>query len=238
MRRCASSYRLRPYCWCGRHAIVFEVVAVTQPLRLHERQQVLAEVYRASKRRCPQSGSQRRGRPGCWSGRNQQRRSSRVRDDRFARRSDSGQRRALPKHARGVPMHRDGAACSNAKSEQIWAPSAIAQCRASGCRGRHDRFRLPAASRRAIALATKDSSGSDRVGTVADDRIRPEGAFAAAGIRQSVSTVWTLAAVAASGIVPGAKRSSPLPTLAAAPLSLTDGARRRRPTAEKPPLPL
>jgi hypothetical protein len=87
-------------------------------------------------------------------------------------------------------------------------------------------------------LATKDSSGSDRVGTVTDDRIRPEGAFAAAGIRKSVSTVWTLAAVAASGIVPGAKRSSPLPTLAAAPLSLTDGARRRRPTAEKPPLPL
>jgi hypothetical protein len=85
-------------------------------------------------------------------------------------------------------------------------------------------------------LATKDSSGSDRVVTVTDDRIRPEGAFAAAGIRQSVSTVWTLAAaVAASGIVPGAKRSSPLPTLAAARLSLTDGARPRRPTAEKPP---
>jgi hypothetical protein len=73
-------------------------------------------------------------------------------------------------------------------------------------------------------MATKDSSGSDRVVTVTDDRIRPEGAFAAAGIRPSVSPVWTLAAVAASGIVPGAKRSSPLPTLAAAPLSLTDGA--------------
>jgi hypothetical protein len=68
---------------------------------------------------------------------------------------------------------------------------------------------LQGAADRTVAMATKDSSGSDRVGTVTDDRIRPEGAFAAAGIRQSVSTVWTLAAVAASGIVPGAKRSSP-----------------------------
>ena len=67
--------------------------------------------------------------PGAPLDETQQRRSSRVRDDRFARRSDSGQRRALPKHARGVPMHRDGAACSNAKSEQIWAASAIAKKR-------------------------------------------------------------------------------------------------------------
>jgi hypothetical protein len=58
--------------------------------------------------------------------------------------------------------------------------------RSRGVGHRDDSFSSRAGGQRAIALATKDSSGSDRVGTVTDDRIRPEGAFAAAGIRQSV----------------------------------------------------
>ena len=52
---------------------------------------------------------------------------------------------------------------SSESGRQLEPPAcAIAQSRASGWRGPHDRFRLPAASRRTIALATLGSSGPTR----------------------------------------------------------------------------
>ncbi len=55
----------------------------------------------------------------------------------------------------------------------------FAQSRASRCRGPHDRFPLPAASHRAIALATLRSSRSRCARAAARNRVRPGGIVAA-----------------------------------------------------------
>ena len=64
-RRSGRSQYLR----VGRHAIVCELVVIRLPLRLRDRQGVLAEVDRASKRWLGHSGSAAGPRVGCRSGR-------------------------------------------------------------------------------------------------------------------------------------------------------------------------
>jgi hypothetical protein len=66
--RSAVNLQTTGHCRNRLDAIVSEFLAITQPLRLHERQHVLAEVDRASKRRQAQSGSAAEPGVGCSRG--------------------------------------------------------------------------------------------------------------------------------------------------------------------------